>query len=71
MSDGGSDRLVYTVLEVIHTSGAGVRLHVEDAAGDDLIEWFPLSQVDYDTNELVIPRWLALEKGLGGPIREA
>ena len=75
MSDGGSDRLVYTLVKIIHETADGVRLHVEDASGDHVIEWFPKSQVDYnniDTHdgEVVILRWIALDKGLGKPIRE-
>ena len=75
MSDDGNDRLVYTLIDVIHETPAGVRLHVEDAGGNDVIEWFPKSMVDYGDiethdKEVVILRWIALDKGLGAPIRE-
>ena len=73
--DDGNDRLVYKLLDVIHETAAGARLHVEDAGGNDVIEWFPKSQVDYGNidmhdEEVVILRWIALDKGLGKPLRE-
>lgn len=63
------DRLVYAVVSIPGATERGVQLRVRDAGGAELTEWFPKSQVDYDENEVVMPRWLALDKGLGKPLR--
>ena len=48
----------------------GLEKNASDANDNEETNWFPKSQVDYDEDEILMPRWLALDKGLGEPLRE-
>lgn len=63
------DRLVYEVVEIVRQTSAGVLLRLRDGNDEITEEWFPKSQVDYDAHEVSLPRWLALDKGLGRAVR--
>jgi len=65
------DRLIYTIVSAPHSTAAGVQLRTRDGNDREDTNWFPKSQVDYDDQEVSMPRWLALDKGLGVPVRES
>lgn len=71
-SDGKEPQLVENVV-CIRESAAALLIRVPAASGDKIEIWIPKSQIDYDESEvlaqgdvgsLVIPKWLADEKGL-------
>jgi len=69
MSDDGNDDLTYTVL-VEKETAAGLRVSV---VGSDWCDWLPKSQCGKypkggEQGTLVLPRWLALDKGMPGPV---
>ena len=68
------DTLVYTVQRFVRATEKAVLLVIDDGSdeGGAVEDWFPKSQINYtegDT-EISLPRWLAIEKGLGKPVRE-